>query len=121
MPAPYGFSDRSIAERLKQIASNPDALTLHRGLFYTDAWFAKAPTGGIPAISGDTLGKGICDCYKLAYDEGTGDAQLVPLTDSGGATVQVTVHHAGNKAINADKYLIVAYIYSLYVPIVEFC
>ena len=118
----YGFNDRNTAKRLKQIANTlPPALDPSLGLEYTDAWFVKSPVGGVPAIDGTTLGSAVCPCYKLTYDEGTGEADLAPMTDSDGAAISVTVHHAGTKAIGAEKFLIVARIFGLYVPIVEYC
>ncbi|WP_182871228.1 hypothetical protein [Stieleria mannarensis] len=119
--AGIGFNDLAVAKRLKQIALTPDALSGDEGLGYTDAYFVRTPPTGIPAIVGTTLGKAVCDCYELSYDDATGDADLVATTDSDDNAITVTVHHAGGTPIGGDTLLIVAFMYGLYIPVVEYC
>ena len=98
-----GFRDRNVATRLKMLAQTPAGLSGDPGLKVTDVYLFKAPSGGIPAKSGTTLGKATCDAYYLSFD-GT-DADLAVLQDSGSTTITATVFNMGSEAVAADAFV----------------
>lgn len=108
----YGFSDRNVAKRLKQIAATPEGLTISEGLRHTDVFLFKTPSDGIPAASGGVYGKAVCDAYYLSFD-GT-DASEAELKDSSGTTITATVFNKSSRAVPGNTVIQVVRCYGLY-------
>lgn len=58
----------------------------------------ETPVGGIPAISGGTLGKATCDLYELSVD-GSGNATYSAATDEDSTQITHTVRNMSSETV----------------------
>lgn len=76
----------------------------HRGMFLPAmghlSWnIAKAPTGGIPAISGNTPGTAVCDIYHIV------EGVLEAVTDDQDEQVTRTLYNMSGVAVTANAWV----------------
>ncbi|QDV86912.1 hypothetical protein [Planctomycetes bacterium TBK1r] len=115
--ATYGFSDRNVAKRLKQMAAGvrigPQADR------YSELLYFKTPVGGIPAKSGTTWGKATCTLYHPSYDGTDVDEEVAQ--DTSGSDITATVFNWAPVAITAETFVWVGYAGELLVVLNEAC
>lgn len=101
--ATYGFSDRSIAKRLKQMATAQGPLSTPPSGRYSELLYFKTPVAGIPAKSGTTWGKATCTLYHWSYD-GT-DVDEAVAQDTGASNITATVFNWTGTAIPGEVFI----------------
>ncbi len=84
---------------------------------YQQALMYRTPTSGIPAASGNTLGK--ASCTPLGIDPGSDD--LIELTDNEGNTTTHEVFNPFSGDVGGDKIIIVNWMYGRRIVHAEDC
>lgn len=117
MSGGFKFKNRTDALYNKQQAIARPGLRANVGPIISNIFWVKAPSGGIPAISGTTLGSADCDVY---YIEDAGERTA--LEDSGGTQITVTVWNAFSEVVgDGGGWVMVAIGDGKYQPIAEDC